>query len=211
MTLAKKCKISAANVKIVTDRDRNKALLVERFDRVWNEKTQSMQMLHQEDGCQFLNLYSSQKYRVSWGQLTEAVNELTHSSVADILNLLKLYAFSYLIGNGDLHAKNVSLHDVPGCPRSLTPAYDLICTRIFGDEHMALKIGSKDQNLNRRIFVEFGTRYGVPAPAVEMMLDKLLNLFVKNEKILFSFPMTEKQAKLLKEMTTQRVKELRAD
>ena len=208
MTLAKKCKLNVAEVKLVADKDENKALLVERFDRIWNEENKSFEMVHQEDGCQFLNLYPSQKYRVSWNQIAESVMELTDSNAIEILNLLKLYVFSYLIGNGDLHAKNVSLYDLPGCPRTITPVYDLICTRIFGDEYMGLKLDGKDTNIERKMFIDFGVRYGVPAPAITMMLDKLLELFEKNKAILFSFPMTTKQEKLLSEMVQSRMNDL---
>jgi serine/threonine-protein kinase HipA len=140
--------------------------------------------------------------------LTAALAELTHGSVIDVLNALKWYAFSYLIGNGDLHAKNISLYDVPGSPRSLTPAYDLICTRIYGDERMALKLNGKDQNLTRKMLIELGQQYGVPAISVHQMLDKMMGLFQRNQSILFSMPMNAKQSKLLKTMVEERLEDL---
>jgi serine/threonine-protein kinase HipA len=89
------------------------------------------------------------------------------------LELLRLLAFSYLIANGDLHAKNLSVHTVDRVTR-LTPAYDLLSTLPYGDEHLALKLEGRDKRLQRRDFVAFGERVGVRAAATERMLTTLV-------------------------------------
>lgn len=53
--------------------------------------------------------------------------------------LLRLVAFSYAIGNGDLHGKNVSVYGSDG-QVELTPAYDALSTLPYGDTHMALEL-----------------------------------------------------------------------
>jgi len=42
-------------------------------------------------------------------QIADALMQITNAPQLEILNLLRQYAFSYLICNGDLHAKNISL------------------------------------------------------------------------------------------------------
>ncbi len=56
---------------------------------------------------------------------------------------------------------------------ALTPAYDLLTTLPYGDRRMALKMGSRDDNLRRRDFVAAGTQWGVRAAATVSMLDAL--------------------------------------
>ena len=87
--------------------------------------------------------------------------------------LLEQLAFSYLIGNGDLHAKNVSI-TAPGGITQLSPAYDVICTRPYGDQSLALEFEGRTKNVKRRDFVRFGARFGVLQKAVEARLDRLV-------------------------------------
>jgi serine/threonine-protein kinase HipA len=86
--------------------------------------------LHQEDACQFLNRYPADKYRLSLREVADGLMELTTAPQIEILNLLRQYVFSYLIGNGDMHAKNISLQTLEDGTITLTPLYDLICTAI---------------------------------------------------------------------------------
>jgi serine/threonine-protein kinase HipA len=81
-------------------------------------------------------------------------------------------AFSYLIGNGDLHGKNVSVRTIDG-RTELTPAYDLL-TLPYGDTHMAMKLDGRDANLRRSTFVDAAERFDIPRRATEAMLDELL-------------------------------------
>ncbi len=94
--------------------------------------------------------------------------------ILEVAKLLRLIAFSYLIANGDLHAKNVSLRTAHQTGRiELTPGYDLLTTLPYGDASMALQMDGRDANLKRHHFVAFGERFGVRAAATEHMLDEL--------------------------------------
>jgi serine/threonine-protein kinase HipA len=86
-------------------------------------------------------------------------------------------AFSYLVANGDLHAKNVSLHTLPEDGRiELTPAYDVLSSLPYGDRSMALSFDGRDDNLKRAGFVAFGERHGVRRAATEAILDELCDV-----------------------------------
>ena len=79
-----------------------------------------------------------------------------------------------LVGNGDLHAKNVSiLADGPGASYRLSPAYDLLSTLPYGDRTMALPFEGRDARLRRMHFLAFGNRYGVREEATARLLDQL--------------------------------------
>ena len=202
MQLAKKCGFNVAKAKIVLDKDQNSGLLVERFDRVNNNK------LHQEDACQFLNRYPADKYRLSINQIADAIKQLVNAPKLEILNLLRQYAFSYLICNGDLHAKNISLQTLEDGTITLTPLYDLICTALYGDFRMALKIDGRDDNIKRKQFVDFAARYDISAKAVNSALDKLLERFIYYHQNVYLIEMSEKKKALLQRMITKRIGDL---
>src|SRR5277367_3336783 len=76
------------------------------------------------------------------------------------------------IGNGDLHAKNVSVVDAD-VGWVLSPAYDLLSTRPYRDRSMALQFEGRDDNFRRKHFVAFGRRFAVGEKAIHALLDKL--------------------------------------
>lgn len=191
LQLAKKCGFLVANSKIITDKDNNSGLLVERFDRINKKK------LHQEDACQLLNRYPADKYRMTINQIADAFTQITQAPQIEILNLLTQYAFSYLICNGDMHAKNISLQTLEDGTITLTPLYDLICTAIYGDFKMALKIDGRDDNIKRRSFLDFAGRYSISTKAMNTALDKLLEKFTQYYQGLSSIEMEEKKTKAI--------------
>lgn len=134
MEMARACGLAVAQTRIVTDRDGEPGLWVTRFDRARGRR------LHQEDGCQLLDRYPEAKYRVSFTEVMDAVRDVVSSPPVELARLLELLAFSYLVVNGDLHARNVSvLVGVDGLVR-LSPAYDLVTTLPYGDRKLALKV-----------------------------------------------------------------------
>lgn len=166
MTAARACGLRPAEVRLIRDRDRQSGLLVTRFDRREGKK------LHQEDACQLLDLYPADKYRLSVREVMQAL-EVCSAPRVERLKLLRLVAFSYLIGNGDLHGKNVSVRTIDG-RTELTPAYDLLSSLPYGDTHMAMKLDGKDANLGRSTFAAAGERFDIPSRATEAMVDELL-------------------------------------
>lgn len=136
-----------------------------------------------------MDRYPSDKYILSFQEITDEIAQLATSPEIEILNLMKSKAFSYLLGNGDLHAKNISLSQKSSTdPIQLTPFYDLVCTALYGDQKMALLLLGKNQNLKKKNFIEFGLRYCIPELATISMLAKLTKLFSENYQIIFSFP-----------------------
>ncbi len=202
LQLAKHCGFTVAKAKLVYDKDRNTGLLVERFDR-YNKKR-----IHQEDACQFLNRYPADKYRITVNQIADAIMLISNAPQLEILNLLSQTAFSYLMCNGDLHAKNISLHTLEDETITLTPLYDLISTAIYSDFNMAIKLDGRDDNIKRKVFIDFAERYQISVKVMTNTLDKLLSRFTKYYPGLFTIEMTDKQKKLLERMITKRISDL---
>jgi serine/threonine-protein kinase HipA len=163
MELAKKAGMSVARTRVVHDREGQSALLVERFDR-----GDQGERLHQEDACQLLDRYPADKYRLTLRDVSDAL-EVCAAPIAERLKLLRMQTFSYLIANGDMHAKNVSVRAV-GTRLELTPCYDLLSTLPYGDRSLALSIEGRDDKLRRAHLVAFGERVGLRRAAVEQMI-----------------------------------------
>lgn len=171
MDLARRCGLDVAESSVVRDRDGVPGLLVTRFDR--RASSAPPHRLHCEDGCQLLDRYPADKYRVSFSELADAVRRHVSAPAVELPRLLALLAFSYVIGNGDLHARNVSLLvEATGLVR-LAPAYDLLTTLPYGDRRLALKVLGRDDNLKRAHFVELARLLELPERPVLNALDRV--------------------------------------
>ncbi|MHB8875568.1 MAG: type II toxin-antitoxin system HipA family toxin [Myxococcaceae bacterium] len=171
MRAASACGIRTAKTWLVHDRDHAPGLLVERFDRRWDGAAKRLAGLHQEDACQLLDRYPAEKYRVKCSEIAESL-EVCAAPIPARARFLELLAFSYLIGNGDLHAKNVSVTQSEA-GLALSPAYDLLSSLPYGDRRMALQFEGRDDNFKRHDFIGFGKRFGVGVRAVDETLDRL--------------------------------------
>lgn len=192
----------------VHDREGRSGLLVERFDRVPREgdERDSLLELHQEDACQLLDRYPADKYRLGLREIAESL-EVCSAPLVERLRLLQLQALSCLIVNGDLHAKNISVLTRGGEVR-LTPIYDLLSTLPDGDAKLALKLEGRDEDLRREDFVAFGERLGIRPPAIERMLDGLVNRLGPHLPRLPEIGLEERSTRHLERTMTERLTRL---
>jgi serine/threonine-protein kinase HipA len=214
LKLAKKCGLSVNASKIIYDKKGQHGLLVERFDRFIvtqsDKKSMTICMHHQEDGCQFLDRYPADKYRISFKDVLQGIAQYTTAPKIEILKAIQLYAYSYLIGNGDLHAKNISIQTLSASGRTvLSPCYDLITTYIYQDHKMALKVNGRDDNITRQDFITLGASFSIPEKSISSMLDKLITLCEKHHPMLFAV-MNAKQQTLWITMFNKRLIDLKA-
>ncbi len=161
---------------VVHDRENESGLLLQRFDRV-NTPT-GIISLHQEDMCQLRGEYPANKYTIPMRSVFETLEEVATSPAQAKLEVLTRYAFAYLMGNADLHAKNISLLWTNGVIQP-SPNYDLISTLAYRDlkPNMALPLDGKDTNFKRKDFLTFAHRHGLPEKSVNRRLDLLLKRF----------------------------------
>ncbi|GBE25594.1 serine/threonine-protein kinase HipA [bacterium BMS3Bbin02] len=171
--LAREAGFVVPRTELVTDRTGSDGLLIERFDRAVDSDGRLVRFA-QEDGCQLLDRYPADKYRITINELAARVQEVASAPIPAVLDLVLLVAFSWAIGNGDLHAKNFSLQwladEVLIAP---TPTYDVLSTVPYGslNQNMAMKLDGRDDNFQRRYFIDFAARFGVP----ERLLQRRLN------------------------------------
>jgi serine/threonine-protein kinase HipA len=214
LELAKKCGLNVNITKIINDKNGQQGLLVERFDRFIDtqsdKESKTICMHHQEDACQFLDRYPADKYRISFKEVLKGIAQYTTAPKIEILKAIQLYAYSYLIGNGDLHAKNISIQTLSKSGRTvLSQCYDLITTYIYKDHKMALKVNERDDNIQRKDFIALGALFSVPERSISSMLDKLVTLCEMHHPILFAV-MDAKQQTLWMKMFNKRLIDLKA-
>lgn len=163
MELARKCGLEAAKTQIQEDETGEKALIVTRFDRA--EKSRK---LAQEDGCQVMGLYPASKYSVQFHTLVERMSDQCASPVLAASELIRQYIFAYMIGNGDLHAKNLSVvEDARSGLIKVSPVYDALTTLCYPlDQNMALSMLGKAGDFKRRSFIDLAARFRVPESKV---------------------------------------------
>jgi serine/threonine-protein kinase HipA len=74
------------------------------------------------------------KYLGSYWDLFELMRENLPSYKVESIKLFKLLVFNYLFSNGDAHLKNFSIIETPQGDFKLSPAYDLLNSRIHIDD-----------------------------------------------------------------------------
>lgn len=122
-------------------------LVVERFDRSFEDDGVRIRRLHQEDFCQALGRPPDRKYEFEGGPTLVESFELLRNvagprAAADIIRLLDAVLLNFVLGNSDAHGKNFGLlYEDDGAPR-LAPLYDLVSTRVYDVvPDMAMSLG----------------------------------------------------------------------
>lgn len=171
--LARKLKLPVASTRLVHDADGRPGLVVRRFDReVASDGTVSK--LAVEDATQLLGRYPADKYSVTSEQVAEAISGVCAAALVASRAVLQQFALAWLTGNGDLHAKNVSVLQQPDGEWRVAPVYDVPSTLVYGDQTMALRLQGAQANLSRKRFLAFGATLGLTAAAVERALNEVL-------------------------------------
>lgn len=99
------------------------------------------------------------KYLGNYLELFELMQKYLSTYKLDAPKLLKILVFNYLFSNGDAHFKNFSILETPFGDYRLSPAYDLLNSRIhIDDRDFALDDGLLPKNLAQgKISFQFAT------------------------------------------------------
>lgn len=76
------------------------------------------------------------KYNYSYEELAELLKKHVSAYLVEAEKLFSLIVFNYLFSNGDAHLKNFSLLESPNGDYLLSPAYDLVNSRIHANDPM---------------------------------------------------------------------------
>ncbi len=166
--LAQLAEIEVGDFGLVALKDGSLAYVVRRFDRLAGGGK-----LRQEDFCQLSELSPKEKYDSTGERCAKLVQKLATEPLVETLKFYRLLVFVWWSGNGDMHLKNFSLIvDQQGIVR-LTPAYDLLCTRlVIDDDPLALAVMGKKDNLDRADWLAFADRCRLPEKTAQRVLDK---------------------------------------
>ena len=172
MALARRCGLVVPPHGLVRLADGSLAYLVRRFDRLDDDPVRKR---GQEDFCSLAGLRSGDKYHGSLELCLTLVRRHAADPGESARRLFLQACFSYWVGNGDLHLKNLSLVGRDDGRYTLSPAYDLVSTRLYGDLDLALPVRGKQRNVTRRNWIEVAERHAaIPRAEAQVLLDDLL-------------------------------------
>lgn len=172
--MARRLRLPVAETNLVHDREGVPGLLVERFDRLVSDDG-SVQSLAVEDACQLLGRYPADKYSMTSEGVASVVASTSAASRVAARSCLQQFALAWLTGNGDLHAKNLSVLQEPSGEWRPSPLYDIPSTLPYGDDTMALPLQGADAGLTRKRFRAFGATLDLPPRATESALEEVLD------------------------------------
>lgn len=118
-----------------------------------------------EDAAQILGITPSQKYNVSSEDAVLALASRTRQPRVTTRALYLEWVFTWLTGNGDMHAKNLSLLQSEDGSWGLSPIYDIPCTALYRDFTLALSVSGRTKKLRARHRDEFADSIGLPLKA----------------------------------------------
>lgn len=144
--------------------------VIERFDR-----TPRGAKRRQEDFCQLSLKAPKEKYDGSAELCVRVLRRFATEPRIEILRWFRLFVVGWWTGNGDMHLKNFSLLADDEGRFKLSPAYDLVCTRLYlPSDPLALPVGGKRDNLTARSWIELAAYCGIPAKAARRVLDEVV-------------------------------------
>lgn len=194
MAVSKAVGINTAHSANIQFSDGEEAFIIKRYDRINGIK------LHQEDLAQGFNISSSDKYQKSYEEALHLVREMSGGKLSVVKDLFNRVVLSYIIGNDDMHLKNISLIKNSGNRGafydSLTPNYDQLFIHAFPNPSkigvLALDLLKEErEGLFSELYQDYGFytghdfytlggRVGLRNPVIKGILD---NYFKKEELI----------------------------
>lgn len=150
------------------------AYITKRIDRLDGKK------LAMEDMCQLTQRLTEDKYKGSMEQVGKLIRQFSDNPGFDIIEFFEIAVFSFLVGNADMHLKNFSLFRSEDDSLSLSPAYNLVATRILlpaDIEEMALTLNGKKRNFRRSDFEAFAKTLGIGSKVLQNSFHKFTEGF----------------------------------
>jgi serine/threonine-protein kinase HipA len=173
LSLAREVRVESASADVVRDGDGRLGLLVRRFDRD-PQPTGETLALACEDACQVLGRWPADKYNVTTETVIAGLSLHCSAGPVAVRRLYQQVCYAWLTGNGDMHAKNLSILSTREGEWRVAPAYDVPSTVPYGDKSLALSIQGRTRGVSRKHLLAFGAEIGLPARAATKVLDDLL-------------------------------------
>lgn len=191
-------KITVPPNAIIHFSDRIPAYLVKRFDVKSFDHVRSSKY-PQEDFAQIAQITEethgkNYKYDLSYEEIGRLIKRHIPTFAIELEKFFRLVLFNYIFSNGDAHVKNFSAIQTDEGDHVLTPAYDLLCTRIHspGEADMALTL-FKDRFTEAYDahgfytyddFLEFGKVLGIKETRVVKIIDEFNGREISIDKLI---------------------------
>jgi len=156
MDIAKELNIEVPLCCLIPLKDKSLSYVVKRFDRKKSVK------IHQEDFGQILG--QTDKYKGTVEQMGRKLKEISSAPGYDVQLLFERVVLNFILGNGDAHLKNYSISYRDKDNIRLTPAYDIVCSKLVipEEEDSAITIHGKKNKLVREDFDQLGDDFSIP-------------------------------------------------
>ena len=177
------------------------AYVVRRFDRLADGTK-----LQQEDFQQLLE--TDDKYSGSYERIGNCIKRCSAVPGLDLVRLLERAVLFYVLGNGDAHLKNFSLLRTEAVGYQLSPAYDIISSRLVlpeEKEEVCLSLRGKKSRLSRKDLIALAEHFGLTAKQVENSLGRLRDLKATVEAMMAESFLSPKLKDRLQKIFTKRM------
>ncbi len=187
MQIAKQVyRINTAENALIFFKNGSPAYITKRFDVRAEGKKWAKEDFATLAGKTTENAGANFKYDSSYEEIGLYLQRFVPAWKVEIEKYFSLVVFNFLFSNGDAHLKNFSLLENSQGDYLLSPAYDLVNTRIhIADSDFALQKGlfadsfqssayKKNNRPGKEDFLEFGKRIGVTRRRIERLLQPFL-------------------------------------
>lgn len=180
------------------------AFAIKRFDRS-DSADGKTRRIHMEDFAQVLVKYPEDKYgTANYEQIARVLYRFSGDGLADAQQYAKRLLVNILLANGDAHLKNWSLLYQDQITPRLSPAYDIVTTRVYMEDEreFALNLATTKQwyDTDFSHFKRWAEKSDIPwraiLPHLNDTLEKARSLWPEALK---GLPMNEEHKQKLKE------------
>ncbi|EPC4487729.1 type II toxin-antitoxin system HipA family toxin [Serratia liquefaciens] len=175
------------------------AYAIRRFDRSENGRVQT------EDFAQIFELYAHDKYRgKNYEQIAAYLYDWGSEPLADAQQMARRLLANILLANGDAHLKNWSMIYPHQTEVRLSPAYDIVTTRVYisGESEVALNMAREKHwsMISMQTFERWAERVGIPWPAIRVhLLDAIDKARTLWPDLLENLPMVAEHKSVLRQ------------
>lgn len=145
--------------------------IVKRFDRTFENGFETK--IPTEDFCQLLE--KDDKYKGSIEQIGNFLKRHSESPFIDTQRLFVRTMFNFLVGNGDAHLKNFAMIRPVGGGYRLSPAYDMLSSRLAmpnESDDLAIAVNGKKNNIRFKDFRALAESLELPPKQLQNILDR---------------------------------------
>jgi len=172
------------------------------------DRSESGEKTHMIDMLQITGVF--EKYTSSMESVGKVINSHSSNTFLDKIFFLELALFSFIIGNNDMHLKNLSMIQ-SSSGWVLSPAYDLMNTTILkpqDDKELALSLQGKRRKLKRSHFEHLGKALGLNELQIQRVFKRLAKNIPKALHWLGQSFLSHKMQSAYKEVLEKRFQQL---